>query len=107
MKKAYIAGPLFDDHEREYLEKITEIVEKSKMQRFPIRSRVRGWPGSVGSLCMVCRMLQLCPGHLPEAPGAQAQRASLYHSAALKQLVTPPAALLPIRVLAALTSPLT
>ena len=26
MKKAYIAGPLFDDHEREYLEKITEIV---------------------------------------------------------------------------------
>ena len=25
MKKAYIAGPLFDDHEREYLEKITEI----------------------------------------------------------------------------------
>ena len=27
MKKAYIAGPLFDDHERENLEKITEIVE--------------------------------------------------------------------------------
>ena len=27
MKKAYIAGPLFDDHEREYLEKIAQIVE--------------------------------------------------------------------------------
>ena len=28
MKKAYIAGPLFDDHEREYLEKIAQIVER-------------------------------------------------------------------------------
>tara|TARA_B100000214_G_C23758122_1_gene530942 strand:+ start:321 stop:734 length:414 start_codon:yes stop_codon:yes gene_type:complete len=27
MKKVYIAGPLFDDHEREYLEKIAEILE--------------------------------------------------------------------------------
>ena len=26
MKKAYIAGPLFDDHEREYLEQIAQIV---------------------------------------------------------------------------------
>jgi len=27
MKKVYIAGPLFDDHERSYLEKIAEILE--------------------------------------------------------------------------------
>ena len=34
MKKAYIAGPLFDDHEREYLEKITEIVEDFGFETF-------------------------------------------------------------------------
>ena len=27
MKKVYIAGPLFDDHERSYLEEIAEILE--------------------------------------------------------------------------------
>ena len=27
MKKVYIAGPLFDDHERSYLEEIAEIIE--------------------------------------------------------------------------------
>ena len=27
MKKVYIAGPLFDDHERRYLEEIAEILE--------------------------------------------------------------------------------
>ena len=34
MKKAYIAGPLFDDHEREYLEKIAEIVESFGILHF-------------------------------------------------------------------------
>ena len=34
MKKAYIAGPLFDDHEREYLEKISEIVEDFGFETF-------------------------------------------------------------------------
>ena len=34
MIKAYIAGPLFDDHEREYLEKIAEIVEGSGISTF-------------------------------------------------------------------------
>ena len=34
MKKAYIAGPLFDDHEREYLEKITQIVESYGISTF-------------------------------------------------------------------------
>ena len=34
MKKAYIAGPLFDDHEREYLEKIAEIVESYGISTF-------------------------------------------------------------------------
>ena len=34
MKKAYIAGPLFDDHEREYLEKITERVEDFGFETF-------------------------------------------------------------------------
>ena len=27
MKKVYVAGPLFDDHERDYLEKIADILE--------------------------------------------------------------------------------
>ena len=34
MKKAYIAGPLFDDHERRYLEKITQIVESFGFNTF-------------------------------------------------------------------------
>ena len=34
MKKAYIAGPLFDDHERVYLEKITQIVESFGFNTF-------------------------------------------------------------------------
>ena len=34
MKKAYIAGPLFDDHEREYLVKIAEIVESFGFNTF-------------------------------------------------------------------------
>ena len=34
MKKAYIAGPLFDDHEREYLEKISQIVESYGISTF-------------------------------------------------------------------------
>ncbi len=34
MMKAYIAGPLFDDHEREYLEKIAEIVEETGISTF-------------------------------------------------------------------------
>ena len=34
MKKAYIAGPLFDDHEREYLEKIAEIFESYGISTF-------------------------------------------------------------------------
>ena len=34
MKKAYIAGPLFDDHEREYLEKIAQIVESYGISTF-------------------------------------------------------------------------
>ena len=34
MKKAYIAGPLFDDHEREYLEKITKLVESYGFDSF-------------------------------------------------------------------------
>ena len=34
MKKAYIAGPLFDDHEREYLEKIAKIVESHGISTF-------------------------------------------------------------------------
>tara|TARA_B100000927_G_scaffold201267_1_gene162951 strand:- start:384 stop:800 length:417 start_codon:yes stop_codon:yes gene_type:complete len=32
--KAYIAGPLFDDHEREYLEKIAEILEETGISTF-------------------------------------------------------------------------
>ena len=32
--KAYIAGPLFDDHEREYLEKIAQIVEETGISTF-------------------------------------------------------------------------
>ena len=34
MKKAYIAGPLFDDHEREFLEKIAKIVESYGISTF-------------------------------------------------------------------------
>ena len=34
MKQAYIAGPLFDDHEREYLVKIAEIVESVGFNTF-------------------------------------------------------------------------
>ena len=34
MKHAYIAGPLFDDHEREYLVKIAEIVESFGFNTF-------------------------------------------------------------------------
>ena len=34
MKKEYIAGPLFDDHEREYLEKIAKIVESYGISTF-------------------------------------------------------------------------
>ena len=34
MKQAYIAGPLFDDHEREYLVKIAEIVESFGFNTF-------------------------------------------------------------------------
>ena len=34
MMKAYIAGPLFDDHEREYLEKIAEILEETGISTF-------------------------------------------------------------------------
>ena len=34
MKKAYIAGPLFDDHERKYLEKITKLVESYGFDSF-------------------------------------------------------------------------
>ena len=34
MKKAYIAGPLFDDHERDYLEKIAQIVESYGISTF-------------------------------------------------------------------------
>ena len=34
MKKAYIAGPLFGDHEREYLEKIAQIVESCRISTF-------------------------------------------------------------------------
>ncbi|MDA2970182.1 MAG: nucleoside 2-deoxyribosyltransferase [Actinomycetota bacterium] len=34
MKKVYIAGPLFDDHEREYLEKIATTLEKIGYQTF-------------------------------------------------------------------------
>ena len=34
MKKAYIAGPLFDDHEREDLEKIAQIVESYGITTF-------------------------------------------------------------------------
>ena len=34
MKKAYIAGPLFDDHERQYLEKIAKIVESYGISTF-------------------------------------------------------------------------
>ena len=34
MKQAYIAGPLFDDHEREYLVKIAEIVESFGFNAF-------------------------------------------------------------------------
>ena len=34
MKQAYIAGPLFDDHEREYLEKIAQIVESYGISTF-------------------------------------------------------------------------
>ena len=34
MKKAYIAGPLFDDHEREYLVKIANLVESYGFNTF-------------------------------------------------------------------------
>ena len=34
MKKVYIAGPLFDDHERSYLEKIANILEKNDYETF-------------------------------------------------------------------------
>jgi len=34
MKNVYIAGPLFDDHEREYLEKIAAIFEKRNFSVF-------------------------------------------------------------------------
>ena len=34
MMKAYIAGPLFDDHEREYLEKIAEVLEETGISTF-------------------------------------------------------------------------
>jgi len=34
MKKVYIAGPLFDDHERSYLEKIANILEKNEFETF-------------------------------------------------------------------------
>ena len=34
MKKVYIAGPLFDDHERSYLEKIANILEKNAFETF-------------------------------------------------------------------------
>ncbi len=34
MKKAYIAGPLFDDHERNYLESIAEIFETRGYKTF-------------------------------------------------------------------------
>ena len=42
MKKAYIAGPLFDDHEREYLEKIAQIVERYGISTF-VPHRDAGW----------------------------------------------------------------
>ena len=34
MKKVYIAGPLFDDHERSYLEEIAEILESYSYETF-------------------------------------------------------------------------
>ena len=34
MKKVYIAGPLFDDHERDYLEKIAGLLEAIGYQTF-------------------------------------------------------------------------
>ena len=34
MKKVYIAGPLFDDHERKYLEEISDILEKYSYDTF-------------------------------------------------------------------------
>ena len=34
MKKVYIAGPLFDDHERKYLEEISAILEKFSYDTF-------------------------------------------------------------------------
>ena len=34
MKKVYIAGPLFDDHERKYLEEISAILEKYSYDTF-------------------------------------------------------------------------
>tara|TARA_B100000902_G_scaffold393808_1_gene448796 strand:+ start:4309 stop:4722 length:414 start_codon:yes stop_codon:yes gene_type:complete len=34
MKKVYIAGPLFDDHERKYLEEISAILEKHSYDTF-------------------------------------------------------------------------
>ena len=34
MKKVYIAGPLFDDHERDYLEKIASSLEATGYQTF-------------------------------------------------------------------------
>ncbi len=34
MMKVYIAGPLFDDHERSYLEKIASILEKNAFETF-------------------------------------------------------------------------
>ena len=37
MKKVYIAGPLFDDHERSYLEEIAEILERKViLQKSPL-----------------------------------------------------------------------
>jgi len=34
MNKVYIAGPLFDDHERSYLENISAILEKYSYETF-------------------------------------------------------------------------
>ena len=42
MKKVYIAGPLFDDHERSYLEKISKILERNSFEKFyPARKILR------------------------------------------------------------------
>ena len=34
MKYVYIAGPLFDDHERQYLEEIALVLENNKFETF-------------------------------------------------------------------------